>query len=455
VRIDTLSRTIRLALAALQPAAVVIILGLFQAWCGRPDPGPAALSERAEGFPSSQPSFVRVPSPADWSWANWVRRPPRTFALAHRWGPYYDLRQVDLREVDLEGRAGDLLRSVFDTETKWPAALPPGFDPAKVLEANKDPGLGIRAIHERGITGKGISVAVIDAPLLLDHEEYGDRLRFYGEVNAGQAGANFHGTLVTSILAGRSCGVAPGAEIYYVGSHNYDIADESGAPNAKHYARAVELLLEVNARLPLEKRIRVISISAGCGPRNPGTGAMSRAIRKAADAGIFVVSGNIAVDVEPGMWFWGLDRRALDDPNDASACSPVNWKSWISQISGRDGFDGYYERRLRSAGSGASAPEFLLVSEGPRTVASPFGRASYGFYPLGGWSSVLPQIAGLYALACEARPDITPDAFWRAALATGDPMPVDTEWATYAGKRVDPARLIESLRRSGADAISF
>lgn len=96
---------------------------------------------------------------------------------------------------------------------------------------------------------------------------------------------------------------------------------------------------------------------------------------------------------------------------------------------------------------GASAPEFLLVSEGPRTVAGPFGRTSYGFYPLGGWSSILPQIAGLYALACEAEPGITPEAFWRAALATGEPMPVDAGWATHAGKRVVPARLIENLLR--------
>lgn len=422
--------------------AVAALIGLAAACSSKP----AAQAALPEDFAPGKPYFVRVPPPADWSRMLRASHPPKTFVMARKWGPFYDLRQTDLRGLDLADRADVLLRSFFDTETKWPGALPPEFDPAKALEANRTPGFGIRAVHARGITGKGVSVAVIDAPLLLDHDEYGDRLRFYGEVNADQHGANFHGTLVTSILAGRTCGVAPGAEIYYVGSHNYDITDESGGPNAEHYARAIEMLLEVNARLPPAQRIRVISISAGCGPRNPGFRDMTRAIRKAADAGIFVLSGNIAVDIEPGMWFWGLDRRTLDDPDDPGVYSTVTWKSWISQISGRDGFDRHYERRLRTAGTGANAPEFLLVSEGPRTVAGPFGRASYGFYPLGGWSSILPQIAGLYALACEVKPDITPEAFWRAALATGDPMPVDAGWATYAGKRVNPARLIESLR---------
>ncbi len=426
---------------AIRIAFAVAALG-FAAACM---PRPTEPLDLPADFPSEKPYFVRVPRPANWSMMNGVRNPPKAFEQVRRWGPYLDLRQSDLSGLDLSARAGDLFKGIFDTETKWPAARPPEFDPVRILEANRNPGFGIRAVHERGITGKGVSVAVIDTPFLLDHEEYGDRLRYYGEVNAGNVEANFHGTLVTSILAGRTCGVAPGADIYYVGSHLAALR-QGARPDATYYARAVEMLLEVNARLPRERRIRVISISAGWGVANPGYRAMRRACRKAEAAGVFVVSGNMAADTEPGMWFWGLDRRTMDDPDDPGAYSPVSWKSWISQVAGRDGFEQDDERRLRKAGKGARAPEILLVGEGPRTVAGPFGRASYGFYTLGGWSSVLPQIAGLYALACEARPDLTPAAFWRAALATGDPVPVDAGWATYAGKRVNPARLIESLR---------
>jgi hypothetical protein len=377
----------------------------------------------------------------DWKF---VRKAPESLDKARKWGPLYDLRQADLSRLDLTVYLADLHNAFFDTGTRWPEALPPGFDPAEILELNRNPGLGLRDLHARGITGRGVSVALIDAPLLLDHEEYAARLRFYGEVNAWDGPAQFHGPLVTSILAGKTCGVAPEAEIYFVGSNNFD-RSETGAgpvPNAAHSARSIEMLLEVNARLPLEKKIRVISISAGWGPENPGFRAMREAVRRAEAAGIFVVSGNVAVDHKPGFWFWGLDRTATDSPDDPASYRPFAWKDFISHISGRDNFDKYYTRRLEAAGS----PEFLLIPEGSKTVAQAGGPDEYGFYPPGGWSSLLPYIAGLYALARQVKPDITPEAFWKAALATGDPVPLERARKAYVGKLVNPARLVESLR---------
>ena len=392
-------------------------------------------------FPSGGHYCVRNPPPQDW---RFLRKAPESFDKARKWGPLYDFRHADLSRIELTSHLADLLRSFFDTETTWPESLPDGFDPAKILELNRNPGLGIQDLHARGITGKGVSVALIDAPLLLDHDEYAARLRFYGEVNAWDVPAQFHGPLVTSILAGRTCGVAPEADIYFVGGHNFDKSETGNSliPNALHYARAVDLLLEVNARLPAENRIRVISISAGWGPENPGFRAMNKAVQKASRAGIFVVSGNIAVEHRPGFWFWGLDRAARESPDDATSFRPFPWKDLISQIGGRDNFDKFYTRRLEGAGS----PEFLLIPEGSKTIAQAGGPREYGFYPPGGWSSVIPFIAGLYALACQVRPDVTPEVFWKAALATGDPTRVQRERKTYAGKRVNPARLIESLK---------
>jgi hypothetical protein len=325
--------------------------------------------------------------------------------------------------------------------------LPDGFDPDGILDLNRNPGLGIRALHAKGITGKGVAVGIIDVPLLLDHDEYAGRLRYYGEVNARRVPANFHGTLVTSILAGRTCGVAPDAEIYYVGSHNYDSDAEDGSmrPNASHIAKAMDLLLDANARLPREKRIRAISISAGWSPRNPGFKAMNTAVRRATAAGIFVVSVNLVKDFEPGLWFWGLDRAAAEDPDDPTSYRVLSWQDWISQIGGRDRTDLFVTMLLKRAGS----PEMLLFPQGSKTLAHAGGRSEYGFYRAGGWSSIMPYIAGLHAMACQVRPDITPEGFWRAALATGDPMSIEGEKKAYAGKRINPGRLIEALRDRG------
>ena len=390
-----------------------------------------------DDFPSGAPYFVRTPLPMKWTAQG---KPARSFAEVKKWGPLYDLRHADLSQVDLAGHAADLAGSFFDTETKWPGALPSGFDPVKILDFNRNPGLGLRDLHGRGITGKGVAIAIVDTPILLDHAEYDGRLRFYGEVNAKRVPANFHGGLVTSILAGRTCGVAPEAEVYYVGSHNYDLS-AGMAPNIAHYAQAIDELLQVNARLPLEKKIRVISISAGWGPKNPGFKTMNDAVRKAAAAGIFVVSGNIFDAFKPGFWFWGFDRGSLESPDDPAACRVLPWKDWISEVAGRDGFDAYYARMLGRA----KPPEFLVLPEGSKTVAGACGPTEYGFYRRGGWSSVIPYIAGLYALACQVKPNITPEVFWKAALATGDPINVDGEKKTYRGKRVNPSRLIESI----------
>lgn len=387
-----------------------------------------------------KPYFVRVPPRADWSR---LSKPLRSFERARRWGPLYDLRHADLGLLDLADRAQALLDSFFDTGTKWSPMLPPAFDPAKILDSNRNPGLGIRALQGRGITGKGVVAAIIDTPLLLDHTEYAERLLFYDEINAwGEA--NFHGTLVTSILAGRTCGVASEAVIYYIGSHNYEISpkDNSMIPNVGPCAKAIEELLDISAKLPQSKRIRIISISAGWSPAVPGFRTMNKAVRKAVEAGVFVVSANMFDTFEPGFWFWGIDRSSPDSPDDAGAYRVLPWKEWISEVAVEEEFPKFYERRLRQTES----PEFLLIPEGSKTVAHPHGQSEYGFYRRGGWSSIVPYIAGLYALTCQVRPNITPAVSWKAALATGDPVPVKKGEATYAGKMVNPVRLIESLK---------
>ncbi|HSL95742.1 MAG TPA: hypothetical protein VLA35_07490, partial [Thermoleophilia bacterium] len=47
------------------------------------------------------------------------------------------------------------------------------------LERAKDPGLGVRDLHAQGVTGAGVSVAIIDGQLRRDHVEYADRLVAY------------------------------------------------------------------------------------------------------------------------------------------------------------------------------------------------------------------------------------------------------------------------------------
>jgi hypothetical protein len=132
-----------------------------------------------------------------------------------------DLRSLDLSKLDLRGSLNDLLFASFDDKTIWPPAdrLPEEFDWRKIRELGMNPGLGIRSLHQEGITGEGIGIAVIDQTLLVDHREYADRLRLYEEyqdVQATRPEADMHGLGVASIAVGKTVGTAPGADLYFI-----------------------------------------------------------------------------------------------------------------------------------------------------------------------------------------------------------------------------------------------
>ena len=72
------------------------------------------------------------------------------------------------------------------------------------------------------------------------------------------------------------------------------------------------------------------------------------------------------------------------------------------------------------AGKPATVQDMLIVPMDSRSAAIPTGNEDYAFYREGGWSWSIPYIAGLYALACQVKPGITPEEFWAVALQTGD-----------------------------------
>ena len=132
-----------------------------------------------------------------------------------------DLRSRDLTKIDMTASLDDLMYADFDSQTQWPTSdkLPADFDWQKIMELGKDPGLGIRQLHEQGITGKGVGLAIIDQTLLVDHSEYKDRIRVYEEasdITGGWREVQMHGPAVASIATGKSIGVAPGADLYYI-----------------------------------------------------------------------------------------------------------------------------------------------------------------------------------------------------------------------------------------------
>jgi hypothetical protein len=315
--------------------------------------------------------------------------------------------------------------ATFDDTTVWPETLPGGFSPDQVLELGRNPGLGVRRLHERGITGRGVGIGIVDMPLLVDHAEYAGRLRWYEEINTiASARAQMHGPAVASIAVGRSAGVAPGASLYYVAC-----GDDPRNFLALHQpiARGIQRLVEVNRWLPPSEKMRVISISRGWMSGQTGYEEVTRAIRHARAEGIFVI--HCAMERETPFAFHGLGREALADPARLDSFGPGLW--WKAQF-------------LR----GGNRRSRLLVPMESRTTASPTGADHYVFYRSGGWSWVAPYIAGLYALALQVDPQLTGEAFWELALETGRTRTIaNGERRLPLGPIADPEALVAAVAR--------
>ena len=365
---------------------------------------------------------------------SWIKE-PLTEMPQYKLGDAYsvDFRSRDCSQLDLANEAENLAHVSFDSKTKWPSAdkMLAGFDPEKIMENGKNPGLGIRALHEQGITGKGVGVAIIDQPLLVDHIEYKDNLKLYEEIDTEDWNAQMHGPAVASLAVGKTCGVAKDADLYFVGTTSHgddDILCESTC-------RAIDRILEINEKLPKNRKIRVISISRGYIPEDKNFDKLEAKIKEAEEKGAFVLTtGPRSFKSQKNIDFKGLKCSILSDADD-----PANYQfggAWLQDEYIQN--DPYF-----------SAPT-LLVPMDNRTFASWQGQHLYQYDSDGGFSWTTPYFAGCYALACQVYPQITPNQFFELAIKTGDILndtPENTRKDKENARIINMAKLIEELKK--------
>ena len=158
---------------------------------------------------------------------------------------------------------------------------------AEILETGKNPGLHVQELHDRGITGKNVSVAIIDQPLLPGHPEYAGKIEAYYTVGLTEkdSPSSMHGPAVTSLLAGNSIGTAPDVMLYYAAIKFWD-------RNASEMAgQALDWMIEQNKTLPESERIRAVSVSADLTNTEyfDHPEAWDEAVKRAREAGILVL----------------------------------------------------------------------------------------------------------------------------------------------------------------------
>jgi len=353
-----------------------------------------------------------------------------------------DLRGYDLTRLALRDSYEELMHADFDTVTKWPYWLPEGFNPKKILETGKNPGLGIDALHGEGITGRGVGVAIIDDVLLPGHEEYRHALKHYEEISlVGDEPASVTGCRQASLLVGKSTGVAPEAELYYIAVTSA-VTGDFGTQNVILFPNydlrinydplvmAINRVVELNEELEEGHKIRVLCI--GYDLSQIYHKQLETALEEAKHAGIFVVSTTLYETYDFQMDFNGLGRDPLAEPDRLDSYRPGH--AW--------------ELKLFTFGRYIRALEGLLVPMDSRTAAAPTGEGHYAYYAQNDRTVCVPYIGGLYALACQVNPSITPEAFWEAALKTGDAITVEHNGRPFTIKKiVNPIALMEAIKK--------
>ncbi|MEO8658119.1 MAG: S8 family serine peptidase [Bryobacteraceae bacterium] len=216
----------------------------------------------------------------------------------------------------------------------------------------------IRRLHARGITGRGVGIAIIDQPLLASHREFTGRLRWYDEIDVETGDrAGWHSTAVASIAVGNTIGVAPEADLYFIGigmiynrelPDNFVVGFRRAAHTGQPIAVAIRRILAMNKRLDEGRKIRAISISIGFGPEMAWLDETPAAVAEARAAGLFV-----------------------------------------------------------------SHLDLKLQPLGPVTVASAAADDAYFTHGIPAVSWAIPYLAGRYALACQERPGLRPEEFLR------------------------------------------
>lgn len=245
----------------------------------------------------------------------------------------------------------------------------------EIVKLGMNPGLGIRELHVQGITGKGVTVAIIDQPMLLDHPEFQGKVVKYYDVGTNQV-VSMHGPAVTSLLVGNNIGTAPDAKVYFV-------AVPSWLYDAQYYADALSWIVAENKELPVKDKVRVVSVSSipsGIWTEyTKNTDAWDTAYRQATEAGILVL------DCTYEHGYTVPCTYDLNDPDNVGKCIP-NWGGPINSPHKRINIP----TRRTTAEERVDEPTY-----------------SYQYTGIGGISWTVPYLSGVLAMGWQLNPDLT------------------------------------------------
>lgn len=322
----------------------------------------------------------------------------------------------DATLYDWTGKTDLLYTLEFGTDTKWPddSKMPETFKKAdrdRIMQFGMNPGLGIRKLQSMGYTGIGVSVAIVDQPLLLNHVEYRDRDIRYYKINPDSM-ENFetssHGPGMTSILVGKNMGVVPKSTLYFM-------ANPTWLGDQKNEADAFRKIIELNASLPADKKIKVISFSHGVDPSLKNSEMLRQAIDDARKSGIIVVDVTTFHSVPV-------------------TCLPFKDK---------DAATNYQVSVDLDNSSIRSRSDVLFVPTGGKTIANGNYPEHYFYQTNSGVSSTVPYICGVIAMGLQVDPGLTQEK--------AEQYLRESAYSFFSGKLINPEGFVELVKKNSSN----
>ncbi|KAI8811027.1 putative serine proteinase, precursor [Cladochytrium replicatum] len=302
---------------------------------------------------------------------------------------------------------------------------------AEVAEVEADPVIrtrsvwGLDRINQRNlpldnnaksdnIKGGGVDIYVLDSGILTTHSEFGNRATFGATFSSSgtQDGAG-HGTHVAATAAGRTFGVAPGANLIAV-----KVIDNDGSGSGSAVIMGIQWTIK---NVQKTRRPSVINMSIGGSKSN----ALDRAVLQAIAQGISVVTA------------------AGNDNRDACLDSPGNQNAVITVAASSE-----TDAKAPFSNDGSCVKLF-----GPGVgITSAWIGSNTATNTLDGTSMASPHVAGSAALLLGNNPNLKPAQVLSLLVSASTPSKISGTLAGAPNKLLytGPAGFVTSIVNGGS-----
>ena len=306
---------------------------------------------------------------------------------------------------DFLGRAGRAARALTTAASALALAVgaltvapPPAHAADPITTQEYFSYYGFDAAREKGYTGKGITIALIDTPVDLSDPELAganivDKSRCTLEASPTSSS---HGNSMAALLVSQKYGVAPDATL-----HTYQTATDGAASSGSCKQGAKELDSIANLiNQAIDDGAQIISISLSSTDHDKD---LKWAITRAVSQGVIIVSS--------------MGNKAADENN-----AHLAWWSGVVGVSAihTDGTFASYS----SWGNGV----VTAAIGGPVTIRD---SSSGETTTTEGTSNATALVSGMLALARQKWPDATPNQILQSLVHSG--LNPNHEWNKYTG----------------------